>query len=766
MPVTQERPVTAKAMQMLRKTGNPFRNYFARHPDDDVCSRYHVAELYAREREQLLAVVDLYRHDPKTHSEIVPILGNKGAGKTHLLHSLKHGPAQGWQLVVTPGTYQKGTDFPEYVLFQVIDTLLTGGKQKGKRPIEFIGEELTKRYLRQTLEAMPAAERSQYFGGASLARWVRKLGLGQTQGEERCQWLLETISKPNCMPVRQACQEAQLDMEKMSEAINSYVDAHEPRATLGQMRRRIIQGFVMATLLQQETVLADFLTDGFARLDFQVRPGRADLVLSLFKALMDIMLTLKVPVVVAFDQLEDLLLVRRTEDAHKISESFFAGIVQLIHRIDGLCFLIFAERGLWNRFVPSLDGYIQDRLNNPIHLPKFGTIKALRLEPPAPYLVWQVVAARLKPALEELGNESKQCSAIFPFNDEQIARVAKTEPTLRDMLQQFRHLFDTIVYGNNSASMVEQDPPTVRELPVTVPLPGQVKSLVQVETPANPEFPPLPEAFPPVARRIATQDAIDLGLWPSKLKPSTPTTATEPGVTATLEPKTEPLAVEIKSVPAPEPSTTITIARTNLLELWKDECAAAVIKLSPEGALTGAARELQSGLGCFLNACHEHGVKLGPWRITHVVPELSFGDHPTYGMISLAHWAGKAGKTWRLGIGLFLGRGPGKPRDLAVKLAAFDGEPCVLDQLILLRPSDDVAITGKSKTLWDEASSQGRICRVEALDLDRFAWLYAFPRWLSMISENQENTPVPNLADFLQDQMQELIKQLCLPGQE
>ena len=108
--------------------------------------------LRAREREQLLAVVDLYRHDPKAHSEIVPVLGNKGAGKTHLLHSLKHGPALGWQLIVTPGTYQKGSDFPEYVLFQIIDTLLAGGKQKGKRPVEFIGEELTRRYLRLTLE--------------------------------------------------------------------------------------------------------------------------------------------------------------------------------------------------------------------------------------------------------------------------------------------------------------------------------------------------------------------------------------------------------------------------------------------------------------------------------------------------------------------------------------------------------------------------------------------------------------------------------------
>ena len=65
----------------------------------------------------------------------------------------------------------------------------------------------------------------------------------------------------------------------------------------------------------------------------------------------------------------------------------FAGIVQTMHQIDGLCFLIFAERGLWNRFVPSLDGYIQDRLNNPVHVPKFGTVKALRLEAPPADLV-------------------------------------------------------------------------------------------------------------------------------------------------------------------------------------------------------------------------------------------------------------------------------------------------------------------------------------------------------------------------------------------
>src|SRR3954453_14484778 len=142
------------ALEVFRRAGNPFRNYFASNPDDEVCARFHVAELFARERAQLLGVVDLYRYDPATHSEVVPVLGNKGAGKTHLLHSIKHGGEGAWQLLVTPGVYQKDSDFLEYLLFQVIDTLLGGGRQKGTRPLELVGEELTRRLLHRGLSAL------------------------------------------------------------------------------------------------------------------------------------------------------------------------------------------------------------------------------------------------------------------------------------------------------------------------------------------------------------------------------------------------------------------------------------------------------------------------------------------------------------------------------------------------------------------------------------------------------------------------------------
>src|SRR5881392_2818587 len=155
--------LTDRTLDVLRQAGNPFRNYFARNPDDDVCARFHVAELFAKERTQLLGVVDLYRQTPGTHSEMIPILGNKGAGKTHLLHSIKHGIDGAWQLMVSPGTYQKDTDFLEYLLFQVIDTLLGGGKQKGRRPLDVVQDDLTRCLLRDALKVAGKDELLELF---------------------------------------------------------------------------------------------------------------------------------------------------------------------------------------------------------------------------------------------------------------------------------------------------------------------------------------------------------------------------------------------------------------------------------------------------------------------------------------------------------------------------------------------------------------------------------------------------------------------------
>jgi hypothetical protein len=760
------RAVTDQATETLRKAGNPFRNYFARNPDDETCSRYHVPELFATERSQLLGVVNLYRAGPGVHSEVVPVLGNKGAGKTHLLHSIKHGTDGAWQLLVTPGIYQKDAEFLEYLLFQVIDTLLGGGRQKGMRPLAFVGEELTRVLLRQALEALTPAERLELFPVPGFGRWTKLLGLGNTQAQERTQWLCDMLKAPKGSSIlgkndpqdhgsaylRRLCTEASLDPERAYELLTKHIEKTQAHNTAGLMRRHLHQGFARAALLGDESELASFVTFGFAELEFHVRPSRQDLVLSLFKVLMEVFLSLKIPVVVAFDQLEDLLLARRNDEGHRAAEAFFAGIVQAMHQIDGICFLIFAERGLWNRFVPSLDGYIQDRLNNPVHVPGHGTIKALRLEAPAPELVRRVVEARLAPALAELTEETP--SPLYPFTEEQVTRIAKTEPTLRDMLQQFRHAFDKMIYGTEDA--------------------------LAYETPANRVASPRTDVSAAadqsarLAPRVGSTPEEELQRMESSLSQGSDSRSESPTMAGPVSrlPGDEYAVKSMIVVNSAGESTTSTPAprqftSTQLAEMWEQELQAARDQLSPEGALAGAARELQAGLGAFLQTCHEHGVKVGPWRLHHVVGEWTFGDHPTYGAVTIAHWVCKDGQPWKVGIGLFLGRGNGKPRDLEQKLLAMEAEPPVIDVMILLRPSDDVVLSGKSKTLWQEAERRGRHARLEAVNVDGFAALYAFPRWLTALAESlPQGQELPNLADLLQERCEKLLEQVCMPVQQ
>ena len=90
----------------------------------------------------------------------------------------------------------------------------------------------------------------------------------------------------------------------------------------------------------------------------------------------------------------------------------------------------------------------------------------------------------------------------------------------------------------------------------------------------------------------------------------------------------------------------------------------------------------------------------------------------------------------------------------------------MIDHLILLRPEDDLALTGKSKTLWQEAEKRGRHARLEAVSLDAFAALYAFPRWMAAVTEAlPEGQPLPNLADLLQEKCEKLLEQVCMPVQ-
>jgi hypothetical protein len=289
-----------------------------------------------------------------------------------------------------------------------------------------------------------------------------------------------------------------------------------------------------------------------------------------------------------------------------------------------------------------------------------------------------------------------------------------------------------------------------------------IKHVDIVQAPVEPVAEPMAEAVAPATDVPPPLPDVPLGI----------SVEDEPAMAEEVEQREEPPAPEplpAPAAPAPMLASAPAAARLSgeaIVELWEQECRAARRKLEPEGALTGATRELQAGLGAFLSVCHEHGVKVGPWRLQHVVDEWSYGDHPTYGVVTLAHWACKDGQPWKVGIGLFLARGAGKPKDLEVKLAVMDTEPMMVDHLILLRPEDDLAMAGKSKTLLQDAERRGRHARLEPVSLDGFAQLYAFPRWLAAVREGlPAGLPVPNLADVIQEKCEKLLEQVCMPVQ-
>src|SRR5262249_11181767 len=152
------------------------------------CLHYDVPELFESQRRDLLAVVGLYRQQ-KQASQVFPILGPAGSGKTHLLTTLQaelRREAEGTgkeSLLVIADHFSPNLDPVDFFLWQIVNHLLRSSGP-GLRMLEVVSDRLAARLLSEALRRQAPNDHLQLIPPRGL--WD-KLGWSSTGREARLQ---------------------------------------------------------------------------------------------------------------------------------------------------------------------------------------------------------------------------------------------------------------------------------------------------------------------------------------------------------------------------------------------------------------------------------------------------------------------------------------------------------------------------------------------------------------------------------------------------
>src|SRR5262245_25436235 len=118
------------ALERLRRGSNPFAVQVTAVGTADESVQAGVPEFTAGQFSELLEIVGTYRENPPA-TRVFPLLGERGAGKTHLLYALRGELRQraiesgDETVVVVVERLSSGMDPIDYLLWQIVNHLLT-----------------------------------------------------------------------------------------------------------------------------------------------------------------------------------------------------------------------------------------------------------------------------------------------------------------------------------------------------------------------------------------------------------------------------------------------------------------------------------------------------------------------------------------------------------------------------------------------------------------------------------------------------------------
>jgi len=436
MPTSPEPEYQLAAIERLRQAENPFILYVASGAEDDECQRFDVPAFLAQQRADIESIIDLYRLKPDRVSHVFPIVGDAGTGKTHLLGTLRRDLNAARQLFIVADSFPGQQEPTDFFLWQVVGSLLARSGP-GAQMLTHLSRRLTSRLLVEAVRRLDPSARlglippQGYWDGLG-----RRLGLRSVVDAvlRKIDDLLETCDGAKLLDLPGVCHGAGLPLDLACQTIEEHLEKSEALDANGWLRRRLFAGFARLALQGDREDLEDFLTNGFTEAPGHVA-GTGSLTKKLLTVLLEAFGAINVPVILAFDQLEDFLRSGSMELEKERKQNFCRGLVALVNGVPGLCILLFAERGLWNEVLGSLDRYLTDRLARPFSLPGQGPRE--RIDLPDRITRSDLVAlirARVQPTLGDLEGKDP-LPDIFPFAETDLDHLVE-QTSLRGCLQQ------------------------------------------------------------------------------------------------------------------------------------------------------------------------------------------------------------------------------------------------------------------------------------------------------------------------------------------
>jgi hypothetical protein len=444
-------------MERLRKGSNPFAVQVAAVGTADESLQAGVPDFTANQFSELLDIIGTYRSGRPT-TRVYPLLGDRGAGKTHLLYTLRAELQQraldsgDETMLVVVDRLSSGMDPIDYLLWQIVNHLLAQ-KGDGERMLGVIAGRVTGRLLAEALRHLAPHQRVGLIPPKGF--WDRfLLWMGSSAKVQArlvgVETMIQTSDRSNPTPeeLRQACKEAGLRTMAAVGVIEQHLDRVESKDVLGWFRKHLYSRLAKFALLGDSEPFEELHAGDYEDAPANVK-NAGNLSRRLLETWIELLASLNIPVVVIFDQLEDYL---RSADPEqeKVNWRFFTGAAALfVNELKHVCLLIFAERTFWTELMNRAEAFASERLRQPFALP--GRPAKAHIDMPdrvRPDVLTRLIQRRVHSGFPDLDLTGLPPS--FPFGEADLKEL-KDETAIRGCLRRLAKRYDEIVFQSGQA---------------------------------------------------------------------------------------------------------------------------------------------------------------------------------------------------------------------------------------------------------------------------------------------------------------------------